>query len=126
MIWGSGWISSGVNLGVGEGQAADIEAKTHLAWPFRTGLLDLNKAEIGELMALPGVGPKLASRILNERCRIGRFDSAEDLERIRGIGRKTLERIGPLVIAGEGVDRSACEVSSPRRVSRDRRPAPPS
>src|SRR5690606_1678075 len=48
--------------------------------------IDLNEATLEELQALPGIGPGLARRIVEERERRGPFTSLEDLARVRGIG----------------------------------------
>lgn len=58
--------------------------------------VDLNAATEKQLLSLPGVGPVLASRIIETRAK-GRFRSVEELRRVRGIGAKTLERLRPHV-----------------------------
>lgn len=55
--------------------------------------IDINTAAQAELELLPGVGPALAARIVEERARGGRFTRVEDLGRVRGIGPKTIERL---------------------------------
>lgn len=57
--------------------------------------LDVNSANAIEFQHLPGIGPKLAERIVDDRQRNGRFDSIEDLRRVKGIGVKTLEAMRP-------------------------------
>ncbi len=44
---------------------------------------------------LPGVGETLAKRIVESRAAEGRFADVEELQRVRGIGPKTLERMKP-------------------------------
>jgi competence protein ComEA len=61
------------------------------------GRLDLNRATKQDLDALPGVGPKLAERIMKYRRSVGVFQSLDDLREVKGIGKKTFERIRPLV-----------------------------
>jgi competence protein ComEA len=56
-------------------------------------LLDLNRADAVALDALPGVGPVLAERIVEQRRRHGPFRRLEDLRAVRGIGPRLLERI---------------------------------
>ncbi len=63
--------------------------------------LDLNRATAAELARLPGVGPGLAQRILDERERRGGFDSPEALRRIVGLGPKKLAALRDLVTVGE-------------------------
>jgi competence protein ComEA len=57
--------------------------------------VDLNQADWPELVQLPGIGETLARRIVESRQRDGRFLDHEDLQRVRGIGPKTLQRIRP-------------------------------
>ena len=56
------------------------------------GSVRINSASAEELEALPGVGPALAQRIVNERSK-GRFMSADDLVRVPGIGKAKLEKL---------------------------------
>lgn len=58
----------------------------------------LNGAHADELQMLPGIGPALASRIVEERERRGGFQSVEDLLEVRGIGPATLERLRDRVV----------------------------
>jgi len=55
--------------------------------------LDLNRATVEELDALPGVGPAIARRIVAFREKNGAFRRIEDLMNVRGIGEKTFLRI---------------------------------
>ncbi len=57
----------------------------------------VNRASVGELAALPGVGPATARRIAEERNQSGRFLTLSDLARVKGIGQKTLQRLKPLL-----------------------------
>jgi competence ComEA-like helix-hairpin-helix protein len=59
----------------------------------QTTPLDLNRAEVDELQALPGVGPALARRIVDDRESRGPFASLDALERVRGIGPALVERM---------------------------------
>jgi competence ComEA-like helix-hairpin-helix protein len=52
--------------------------------------LDINHATVEQIARLPGVGPSLARRIVDERDRVGRFDSPDGLRGILGLGRKKL------------------------------------
>ncbi len=57
------------------------------------GAVDINTAGLEDLQALPGIGPKRARMILDDRERRGPFDGIYDLLRIRGVGRKRFKRI---------------------------------
>jgi competence protein ComEA len=55
--------------------------------------LDVNRADAAQLARLPGVGPGLAQRIVEERERRGRFESPEALRYVLGMGPKKLAAI---------------------------------
>lgn len=57
--------------------------------------LDLNQANAEELELLPGIGPVLAQRIVDERDRNGRFTSLLDFQRVPGIGAKKAAALEP-------------------------------
>jgi competence protein ComEA len=57
------------------------------------GYLDLNAADSLSLVALPGVGPATAARILAYRRQHGRFARVEELGEVRGVGPKRLEQL---------------------------------
>lgn len=61
--------------------------------------LDLNLADVSDLEELPGIGPKMAARIVDDRTKNGSFCSVEELDRVKGIGKKTVERLGPMLSA---------------------------
>jgi competence protein ComEA len=55
--------------------------------------IKVNTATESELESLPGVGPVIARRIIEGRP----YRSVDDLDRVKGIGKKRLEEIRPLV-----------------------------
>ncbi len=66
-------------------------ATSHRA--VQTGLqIDINKASLAEFMLLEGIGPALAQRITDDRDQRGTFKSINDLDRVKGIGTKTIEK----------------------------------
>lgn len=52
----------------------------------------LAEATADELTLVPGIGAKLAARIVEDRALYGPFTSVEDLQRVRGIGVKLSAR----------------------------------
>ncbi|MBX7151868.1 helix-hairpin-helix domain-containing protein [bacterium] len=63
--------------------------------PVRT--ININEANVQELASLPRVGPKLAARIVDYRNLHGPFTSVNDLQRVKGIGKKMFDKIKPFV-----------------------------
>ena len=55
--------------------------------------VNLNTATSAELQQVPGIGPSTAEKILQARKSYGSFKSVNDLEAIRGIGPKKLEKM---------------------------------
>jgi competence protein ComEA len=79
-------------------QTADsaLEAAARRSKPLAPGeLIDPNTASAEELDRLPGIGPALADRIVAERERGGPFRTVEELQRVPGIGPATRGRIAP-------------------------------
>lgn len=60
-------------------------------------LVNLNTATAEELAQLPGVGKEIAKRIVRHREISGRFRAVDELLVIRGIGRKKMKKLKPLV-----------------------------
>ena len=60
------------------------------------GLLDLNTATQTQLESLPGIGPVLATEIMNYR-QLRPYKTVDDLNAVSGIGEKRLEAIRHLV-----------------------------
>ena len=92
-------LSSGDATGVSSSPIALMSDQLSTAASKRShkGLLDLNRATEEDFDALPGIGPRLAERILEYRKSAGAFHSLDELRAVKGIGKKTFERIRPLV-----------------------------
>lgn len=59
--------------------------------------IDINLADEKDLMALPGIGPALAARIVEQREARGYFRDVRDLLNVPGIGKKRLSALEPFV-----------------------------
>jgi competence protein ComEA len=71
-------------------------AESSLGAPSTSGL-DLNRASAAELESLPGIGPSLASAIVQYRDQNGPFLSVEELLDVPGIGPTRLSQLRDLV-----------------------------
>lgn len=60
--------------------------------------LDLNRAGIADLEAVPGLGPVLARRLVQYRQEHGPFHSLEQLLDLSGFGADKLEQIRPYLV----------------------------
>ncbi len=77
--------------------ASSINPASSAPQPDPTAILargvNVNTASEPELEALPGIGPALAARIIESRP----YANTADLDKVKGIGPKMLEKIGPYI-----------------------------
>ena len=66
-----------------------------------TAPVNLNTATQAQLESLPGVGAKVAERILDYREKNGKFKKVEDLMNVQGIGEKSFLKLKPLLTVAE-------------------------
>ncbi|MBV9467908.1 MAG: helix-hairpin-helix domain-containing protein [Abitibacteriaceae bacterium] len=76
------------------GNAARSHSKSKKA---PSGPVNINKASAVELETLPGIGPGLAQRIIEYRQQQGGFKALSDLDAVKGVGPKKLEKLSPYV-----------------------------
>jgi competence protein ComEA len=81
---GAGGQSSGTSSGSQSGGAADDK-------------VNINTATLDQLVALPGVGPAIAQRIISYREEHGPFRSVKDLDNVPGIGPSHMADLEPLI-----------------------------
>jgi len=62
--------------------------------------ININTATKEELLLLPGIGEQYADRIILSREDSGNYTTIEEIMRVKGIGKKTLEKIRPFVTVG--------------------------
>lgn len=63
--------------------------------------MPLNSVSQPDLELLPGIGPALASRVLEYRSKVGRFESINELRNVEGIGEAKFREISPHLSASE-------------------------
>jgi competence protein ComEA len=61
--------------------------------PAPSGKVNINTATAQQLTVLPGVGEKLAARIVDYRQKAGGFKNVSELMNVQGIGEKNLAKI---------------------------------
>jgi len=59
------------------------------------GILDINSADSVSLVKLPGIGPRLASRIINFRNKLGGFYAVDQVAETYGLPDSTFQKIKP-------------------------------
>ena len=67
-------------------------------------MVNLNTATAAELATLPGVGPKLAERIIEYRQKKGPFKKIEELMNVQGIGEKSFLKLRPQLTVASKTD----------------------
>jgi competence protein ComEA len=87
-----------------------------------TGPVDVDLATLEELERLPGIGPALAARIVEDRERNGPFGSLAGLDRVKGIGPALAERLRPHVTFSLSPRPPDTEVPAAQATRRGRRP----
>jgi hypothetical protein len=76
--------------------------------------LNPNTSCVDSLCLLPGIGPALAERIVAAREAGLRFARARDLQEVRGIGPRTVERLAPYLSFPASDTASAAEPQTAR------------
>ncbi|MFQ5787099.1 MAG: ComEA family DNA-binding protein [Thermodesulfobacteriota bacterium] len=71
-----------------------IDGKKSLALGIPIGI---NSANTKDLTVLPGIGNQLAQRIIDYRETNGNFNSINELNLVKGIGKKKIKAIKPFV-----------------------------
>ncbi len=61
-------------------------------------IININKATAKELTQLPGIGIKIAERIIAKKGELKRFNSIRDLLKVKGIGKKKFSKIKKFII----------------------------
>lgn len=77
--------------------ASAVSATSNASAATVEGVVNINTATEDGLQRLPRVGPSRAAAIVALRARVQRFRSADDLLRVRGIGRSSMRRLRPYV-----------------------------
>ena len=72
----------------------EVAAAPNKSLNFAQGnLININTADEKELQKIRGVGPVIASRIVEYRNSNGSFKTIEEIKKVRGIGERTFEKM---------------------------------
>src|SRR5437868_5013876 len=74
-----------------------------------TSKVNLNTANVQQLATLPGVGEKLAGRIVEYRQKSGSFKTAQELMNVKGVGERNFAKLQAYIVVG---DRDAGKVEA--------------
>jgi len=115
-------MASGATDSVGRDPQADRQAATRREpSDFGERQVDLNRATVEELLALPSIGTVLAKRIVDHRQRHGRFRRPEEVIIVPGMSATRYRRIAHLLVAGpDFADDPARTPARPAGGERDR------
>ncbi|MFC4158058.1 ComEA family DNA-binding protein [Chitinimonas lacunae] len=83
--------------------------------------VNINSAPQTELEGLKGIGPAKARAIIDYRSKNGPFKSVDELEKVSGIGRATLDKIRPEISTGTP-SAAAKPVTPPARKAEQKKP----
>lgn len=107
----AGTVPTGADTGAGrsDGQDGAVGQEWGRSKRVRPLLaVDINRASAEELAILPGIGPVAAAAIVESRRADGPFSVVGDLERVHGIGPKTIEAVRPYLLRlAEGAENAA-------------------
>jgi competence protein ComEA len=78
------------------GPAVAADAK-----PAPSAKINLNTATAEQLSEVPGVGPKLAARIVEHRQKEGSFRAVAELLNVKGVGEKNLVKLQGYLVVGD-------------------------
>jgi competence ComEA-like helix-hairpin-helix protein len=96
---------AGPEKGKDDRPAAHGDAKPKF---FPVAAVDINAADTASFIALPGIGSKLAGRIISFREKLGGFHSVSQLRETYGLADSVFQKIKPLL---------ACNNPSPKQIN---------
>jgi competence protein ComEA len=84
--------------------------------------IDLNHATQAELETVKGIGPAKAKAIIDYRRKNGNFKSVDELDKVPGFGKKTVDSVKTEITVGNA---TAAAAGNPTKAVKDASPATP-
>jgi competence protein ComEA len=84
--------------------------------------VDLNTASQAELETVKGIGPSKAKAIIDYRKKNGNFKSVEELDKVPGFGKKTVDSVKKEITVGNA---TAAAAGKPAKTVKDSKAAAP-
>ena len=78
-----------------------------LSWVLAA--VNINTASVQELQTLPNIGPAKAQAIVEYRTQHGGFKSIEEIQKVKGIGEATFEKMKADISVGGGAKPAAAK-----------------
>ncbi len=75
-----------------------LKSRNTSAKKLKDKSININTADKSTLILLPGIGEKTAKNIVKYRRTVKKFDSIKELLKVKGIGKKKLNRIKKYII----------------------------
>jgi competence protein ComEA len=84
--------------------------------------VDLNKASQAELETVKGIGPAKAKAIIDYRKKNGNFKSVDELDKVPGFGKKTVDSVKKEITVGNA---TATAAGKPAKAAKDAKATTP-
>ena len=75
--------------------------------------VNINSGTAAELEALPGIGAKKAQAIVDYRSKHGPFRTVEDMQKVKGIGKATVEKLRKEITVGAAQNKPVIQTEPP-------------
>lgn len=86
-----------------------------LTFSIAIAAVDINKADVATLKNLPGIGETKAKAIVEYREKNGPFKTVQDLDKVKGIGPKMMEKLKDQVTVGAGTQAPSTPATKPAK-----------